>query len=232
MKSFLKFTYVVIFVFFNLALLLSSCEKSDASDILAGDEKALSSTDSLSTDCYCIIDPSDSITANEIEMLNFMREEEKLARDVYMDMYDLYPIPIFRNIAKSEQHHMKQVLCLLEYYNLPDPASPDTGVFNNPELQALYDALIIQGSASLIGALQVGATIEDKDIFDLEQDIENTTNPAIINTFSKLSCASGNHIRSFSAWLTNKGETYEPQFLSQEEYNEIISLPHQFCGAQ
>ncbi len=211
---------------------LTSCQKLEATDLPGDTNKNAANTFSDTLNCYCIVNPSDSITDQEIGMLNFMREEEKLARDVYLAMYDLYPVPVFRNISKSEQHHMNQVLCLLQHYGLPDPASPDTGIFNNPDLQQLYDDLIIQGSASLVGALTVGAIIEDKDIFDLEADMQLTSNPAILNTFSKLSCASGNHIRAFSSWLENKGVAYSAQYLSQDDYGAIIALPHQFCGAQ
>jgi hypothetical protein len=231
MKTLTKIFLVISVLVLNLALNVS-CQKEESTALPAGDEKTSTATNSASTNCGCVVNPSDTITQVEIDMLNYMREEEKLARDVYFAMYELYSIPIFRNISKSEQHHMNQVLCLLQHYNLPDPASADTGVFNNSELQELYDNLIEQGSASLTDALTVGATIEDKDIFDLETDMTNTVNPAILNIFGKLSCASGNHIRSFSALLTARGVTYVPQYISQEEYNAIIALPHQFCGGQ
>jgi len=229
MKTLMKIFLVGTALFLNLTLNVR-CQKEEAATLPAGDEKVATATNAASTNCSCVINPSDTLIQAEIDMLNYMREEEKLARDVYLAMYEHYTIPIFRNISKSEQHHMNQVLCLLQHYNLPDPASPDTGVFNNSELQDLYDNLIEQGSVSLVEGLTVGATIEDNDIFDLETDMTNTANPAILNIFGKLSCASGNHIRSFSAWLENKGVTYVPQYISQEEYDAIIALPHQYCG--
>lgn len=220
-------------ILLSVSMVVSGCDKADEAVPSAGDEKTSvtpGTTTSTLSDCNCIVNPSDTVTQAEIDMLVFMREEEKLARDVYLAMYELYPIPIFRNISKSEQHHMNQVLCLLQHYNIPDPASADTGIFNNTDLQELYNDLVEQGTVSLVEALDAGATIEDKDIFDLESDMANTTNPAILSIFGKLSCASGNHIRSFSAWLENKGVTYAPQFLTQEEYDAIIALPHQYCG--
>jgi hypothetical protein len=229
MKTLRKISLLATVLILNLTLTVS-CQKEEAKTLPTGDEKNSTATNAASTNCGCVVNPSDTITQAEIDMLNYMREEEKLARDVYLAMYEQYGIPIFRNISKSEQHHMNQVLCLLQHYNLPDPASADTGVFINSELQQLYSDLISQGSVSLTGALTVGATIEDKDIFDLETDMTNTVNPAILNIFGKLSCASGNHIRSFSALLTARGVMYVPKYISQEEYNAIIALPHQFCG--
>jgi hypothetical protein len=232
MKSTGKISWIIAIILINFAFIVSSCDKTDAATDIPGDEKTSSSVYIDSINCNCILNPADTIYEHEIAMLEHMREEEKLARDVYLAMYDRYAIPIFKNISKSEQHHMNQVLCLLEYYNLPDPASPDTGIFNDPDLQALYNDLIALGTISLVDGLTVGATIEDLDIFDLEEHIGETSNEAIVRIFSSLSCASGNHLRSFTAWLENKGITYVPQYISQEDYDGIISLPHQFCGGQ
>lgn len=231
MKLKVKFALISTITFLNMALAIASCQKEEASGIVNNNDKATTATVKIDIDCNCIINPSDTISPVETEMLIYMREEEKLARDVYITMYSIYHVPIFNNISKSEQHHMNQVLCLLEYYSIPDPVSADTGIFTNPDMQALYNDLVTQGSISLNDALTVGATIEDLDISDLEEHIAETSNEAIITIFERLACASGNHIRSFSAWLTNRGITYVPQYISQEEYDAIISTPHQFCGA-
>lgn len=42
------------------------------------------------------------LNAAEIEGLLFMREEEKLAHDVYLALYAKWGLPIFQNIAQSE----------------------------------------------------------------------------------------------------------------------------------
>lgn len=232
MKKTGKLMKVATLIILNMTLIMISCQKEAVMALPTGDMKDYeilsNTTDTLN--CVCLINPSDTITQAEIDMLVYMREEEKLARDVYRAMYALYPLPVFNNISKSEQFHMDQVLCLLNYYGIADPASPDTGVFNNPDLQALYNTLVAQGSNSLIDALTVGATIEDLDIADLEEHLAETSNPAIILTFERLKCGSGHHIRAFSAWLTAKGVTYVPQYISQEEYDFIISSPAQFCG--
>jgi hypothetical protein len=231
MKTTVNIARITVLVLLTMAFAISSCQKDESTNTLKADKTAKATTTITDIDCGCVISPADTITQAEIDMLVFMREEEKLARDVYAALDELYAPPIFKNIAKSEQWHMDQVLCLLQYYNIPDPASQEAGVFNNSELQQLYNDLVAQGSQSFIKGLKVGATIEDKDIFDLETDMTNTVNPAILTIFDNLACASGNHIRSFTILLTKNGVTYVPQFLSQEEYESIISLPHQFCGA-
>ena len=106
------------------------------------------------------------LDATETEDLLFMREEEKLARDTYLTLYDRWSQNIFQNIARSEQRHMDTMLDMIQYYGLEDPVTDDTvGAFNNPVLATLYDDLIERGSASLLEALHVGAYIEDAMTF-------------------------------------------------------------------
>lgn len=85
----------------------------------------------------------------EIEGILFMREEEKLARDVYAMRYNTWNIPVFQEISTSEQAHMDAVKVLIGRYNLTDSALAAPGTFSNPDLQSLYDELFVRGSLSL-----------------------------------------------------------------------------------
>jgi hypothetical protein len=68
----------------------------------------------------------------EEQSLLFMREEEKLARDVYLAFYEEWGKPVFSNIAESEQTHTDAVAEKIEKYGLPDPVVDDTaGLFVN-----------------------------------------------------------------------------------------------------
>ncbi len=168
--------------------------------------------------------PYEDLDQNEIDGLIFMREEEKLARDVYLAFYDLYGEQIFSNIAKSESSHTSAVKALLEKYDIEDPVvSDERGVFKNEELQRLYDQLIEQGSESLIAALKVGATIEDLDIKDLKERIELTDNQDIKLVYGNLERGSRNHLRAFTSSLEKYGEEYKPQYISEEYFYSIIS---------
>ena len=66
--------------------------------------------------------PTKTATEEEIESLLYMREEEKLARDVYLTMYVKWKTHVFSNIADSEQMHTLAVKSLLDAYGLYDPA--------------------------------------------------------------------------------------------------------------
>lgn len=162
----------------------------------------------------------------EIEGILFMREEEKLARDVYIYLADMWNMNIFSNISNSENTHMEAVLTLIDLSNLEDPVQEnDLGVFANQDLQTLYDDLTTTGSQSLADALLVGGAIEEIDILDLQKYLAQTPNSAVIEVYQNLLRGSINHLNSFVRnYERQTGETYQPQFLSQEEYQEFLSL--------
>jgi len=162
--------------------------------------------------------------------LAYMREEEKLARDVYITLFGMYDNQVFDNISKAEQRHMDQVLTILEKYNLPDPALPNIGEFENDILQELYNDLIAQGSESETEALLVGATIEDLDIYDLANFTLETADQDIIKLYDALACGSRNHMRAFIFQLDSLEVTYTPQFIAQEELDSIVAGDHERCG--
>ena len=165
------------------------------------------------------------LTSEEVAGLLFMREEEKLARDVYQFLFNQWGTPIFQNISQSEQTHMDSVQTLIDRYRLSDPtAGKAAGEFSDPALQELYDQLTAQGSQSLAEALKVGAAIEEIDILDLQERIAQTTHADIQLVYQNLEKGSRNHLRNFVKNLLNQtGETYAPQYLSLELYQSIIS---------
>lgn len=170
--------------------------------------------------------PSEPISEAEKASLIFMREEEKLARDVYVFLFDRWNLLIFDNIAASEQSHTDAVLTLLNKYSITDPAENNThGVFTDSNLQALYTDLTTQGSNSLLDALVVGATIEDLDISDLNNAMLAVDNADIQYVYNNLNKGSRNHLRSFYSQILSQNGTYEPQYISQEEFNEIVNSP-------
>lgn len=141
------------------------------------------------------------LTMDEIRWLLFLREEEKLARDVYLNLYDRWKLIIFSNIAQSEQRHFDAMGVLLTRYGVADPASNQTGVFTNPDLQKLYDDLVREGQATAVAALQAGVTIEEHDIQDLMQAIAATKKPDIERVYRNLLSGSLSHLEAFESHL-------------------------------
>ncbi|MCD6291540.1 MAG: DUF2202 domain-containing protein [Anaerolineae bacterium] len=171
--------------------------------------------------------PTGAISDTEAEGLAYMREEEKLARDVYLTLYQKWNLPIFQNIANSEQTHMDAVKALLDRYNLSDPAADKAvGEFTNPKLQDLYNQLVEEGNKSLESVLRVGAAIEEIDILDLEERIAQTDKADIQLVYENLMKGSRNHLRAFTSTLKEQtGATYQPQYLSQDAYDAIVNAP-------
>lgn len=142
------------------------------------------------------------LTQEEADALIFLREEEKLARDVYTVLYKKWGKNAFKNIAASETRHMDSVKTLLDAYGLADPVAIDTpGVFSNTELQQAYDTLVAQGSRSLEEALRVGVAIEELDIADLRELLAMQPNADITEVAQNLLKGSQNHLNTFTRLL-------------------------------
>jgi len=190
-----------------------------------GRGQTTTTTDHAQGDCLGWLEDIEKgeLSEKEKEDLLFMREEEKLARDVYIKMYEKWGEQIFNNISKSEQRHMDTMKALIDRYGLEDPVKDDSvGKFTNPDLAKLYNELVAQGEKSLIDALKVGATIEDVDIRDLNNAIANTDNEDIKLAYENLRSGSYNHMRAFVGQLKKLGSDYSPQFISVELYNQIL----------
>jgi hypothetical protein len=171
-------------------------------------------------------------TPAEAADMVFMREEEKLARDIYLRMHEQYELALFANIAAAEQNHSDAMLRLLTRYRLPDPSAGNlAGEFTNAELQSLYDVLLAAGSRDVASALRVGGLIEEVDIADGIAAIGNATRSDIDAVYDSLMCGSRNHLRGFAATIEAlTGQRYVAQALPQESVDAILAAPMERCG--
>ncbi len=159
--------------------------------------------------------PTDEVAA----MLAFMREEEKLAHDVYLLFSEMYAgqeagSMIFARIAESEQRHTDAVKGLLDEYGLPDPAAGMVpGQFVDQSLQDLYTALVGVGESGYTEALGVGVVIEQKDMTDIVAAIELSVAYAdIVRVYSNLLTGSEHHLAAFLKVLEgDEPEADEPE---------------------
>ena len=143
---------------------------------------------------------SEILSQEEVDGLLFMREEEKLARDVYVELFKIWGLQIFDNIAESEQRHMDVVLYLLGKYDLDDPALAP-GQFENSYLQQLYDDLVNKGEESILDAIEVGIIIEETDIEDIDILLGQTNNDDITQVYTNLLDGSYSHLDAFESQL-------------------------------
>ncbi len=220
-------TFISILILMTIFALGCENKEDVTSNVASSDaQQGKDKSDSLApciTDCLMSL-PYEDISPEEEAHLILMREEEILAQEVYEYLYTLYSIPVFNNISKSENVHTLTIKVLLDKYGIDDPAAGhQTGIFQNQELQELYNTLTALGNQSFLDALIVGETIEDLDIYDLEACLEDVDNIDIELVFNNLCKGSRNHMRAFYGHLSNQGYTYVPQYISQEYYDDIVN---------
>lgn len=176
---------------------------------------------------------SGTLSADEMAGLLYMREEEKLAHDVYTALHARWGAQVFGNIIPSEAQHAEAVRQRILAHGLTDPAAnAGEGVFANAELQALYSDLVARGRTSLVAALKVGCLIEEKDIWDIEQTkLQVQDEPDIVSVYDNLLCGSRNHLRAFHRALVAAGGAYDrPQYLSLAQWQAIATSAQERCG--
>ncbi|MBA3025350.1 MAG: DUF2202 domain-containing protein [Sulfurimonas sp.] len=167
---------------------------------------------------------AESVLTQELkDTLSYMQNEERLAYDVYNELYKLFPTANqLNNIAtNSESAHIQTVeLLILKYINSVDEFSnldlntdlseTTAGEYSISAIRDLYDALMAIGDDSKQAALEVGCMIEVTDINDLNDDIalaqaSNATD--VEAAFVYLRNGSYNHYWAFDSGLKNMGVT-------------------------
>jgi hypothetical protein len=214
-------TRIAFLATFSLITMLSiSCTKDDS--ISNADYYGQFNNSNINNQIALL--PKTALSDVELNGLLHMREEEKLARDVYTTMYIKYGVKIFSNIYASEQTHMDALLQLLNKYSIADPVGTNpVGVFKDEALQSLYNSLVSQGNLSILDAYKVGATIEDLDLYDLKIETAKVDNADIILVYQMLAKGSRNHMRAFYSSIRSLSGTYTPQFITQAEFDAIIN---------
>jgi len=175
--------------------------------------------------------PTSTLTQPLKDAIAYMGNEERLAYDVYLALYDFHltnsatTIEQLNNIAsKSEIQHIGIVQSIAQRYALSssDLSNITTAVANNtvtPEtmpsgtygiqaIQDLYDALYTKGTQSKEDALMVGCMVEVTDINDLDTYITLATDSNatdVLEAFEVLREGSYTHYWAFDKGLKNLG---------------------------
>jgi len=151
-------------------------------------------------------DTTDTLTQAQKDRLFFIHQEEKVARDVYTYLSDMYEDEsTFASIKLAEQRHMDSAQKLCEKYgvNISKVDEDVYGEFFVPYLNDLYKECIDLGEEGLKEALNVGILIEETDIGTLTDTIKALDvkkMPAdVISTYETLREGSYNHLESFEA---------------------------------
>jgi hypothetical protein len=177
--------------------------------------------------------PISNLSQELKDALGHMGNEERLAYDVYMNLYDYHAqnnataIMQLQNIAtRSEKTHVEIVQSLVRRYDLGEDNLTDVdnavadntvafedmprGQYDIPAIQDLYDALYAKGVTSVQDALEVGCMVEVTDINDLDaylQTAQNDNAADVQAAFEVLRSGSYNHYWAFDTGLKNLGVT-------------------------
>lgn len=146
--------------------------------------------------------PISELSAEQIADLEFMYEEEKLARDLYAELGEEWNLSAFQNISQSEAQHMSALEALIIKYNLEKPAAV-AGEYNNSELAAAYEEFLARGLESEAAALELGKELEIKDIADLEKVMVGAPEDFKV-VYANLKAGSENHLEAFDSVLNNE----------------------------
>lgn len=209
-------------------VVLSSCQKdamnaenAQYASVLAVSADGTSSL--IESNLKSAMIETSALTDSELASLLKMKEEEKLARDVYTVLAKKWGSQIFANISKAEDNHLNAIVLLLTNYGSTETAIGEAGVFTDAAVQTLYNDLVAKASASLEEAYKTGALIEEMDIKDLNEALVTTTNENIILVFENLIRGSRNHLRAFNRQLTTLGIVYTPVYITQTDYDLIVN---------
>jgi hypothetical protein len=157
--------------------------------------------------------------------LALMREQQKLSRDVYDSLHQVWDVRIFEEIGGAEENHMEAVKTLLDQFVVEDPVATTgdaPGRFVHPPLQRLYDSLLLSGAASLEGAYRAGAYMEEMDIVDLHRAVQATASEDLKAVYKYIMVAAERHLLTFTRQLKKMGVIYEPALMAKREYDRII----------
>ncbi|MEJ2480638.1 MAG: DUF2202 domain-containing protein, partial [Acidihalobacter sp.] len=168
------------------------------------------------------------LNAQAAQELLYMREEEKLARDVYRQAYGRWGRPVFARVAQAEQRHMDIMGRMLAYYGLSDPiADPNaSGGFTDTRLAKLYAELTTRASKSAGDALQAAGLIEEVDIMDLEKAASSAPDALLRRAYANIERGSRNHLRGFtSEWTRLTAKPYTAQAMPQSAVDAIVASP-------
>ncbi len=211
---------VLTIIIFSFAIITIACQKANPVE-----NATVNMTASLASIQQSVtLLPKEPLEEAELARILFIREEEKLAYDVYKTMFDKYGVTVFQNVPNSELSHMESMLTIIKKYDLDDPIDVNPrGIFKNSALQELYTKLIDKGNISLLSAYQVGALIEELDISDLNSSLAVTNNQDVRLVYDFLNKGSRNHLRSFFKNIKMLNGTYIPIYISQSEFDSIVN---------
>lgn len=162
--------------------------------------------------------------------LQYAREVEKMARDVYEVLYANWNEYTFFSLMEVESWHMQVLKDALDKFGVADPLAgidSDNGAFTIAVLEQRYCDWTSEGMQSVAAAYRVAARAEEYDIRDLQTCLAATENAELRQIYQQLILSSENHLRACVDNLERLGEQYVPEVLTEEEVSRILQKDRQ-----
>ncbi len=235
-KSFIKFIimktnkFFIIALTVFLALAIMSCDKSE-SNAENSQETLLSllkvsneGVSAFTVENICpVLAATNPLTADEIEFLYAMREDEKLSKDLYTAFAVRFPPVVpFSKISAAEATHVAAIEKVLAYYEIEFLALGEAGVFVDPQRQERYNTLLLQGTV-LLNAYLAMAALEEENVAVYTSVATDAANTNIKMLLENMVRSSSNHLKAAVRQITALGGSYVPTTLEQAAFDQIIS---------
>src|SRR6476620_4362177 len=181
--------------------------------------------------CACFISAvtkAQKITLSpaETKALINLHDNQKLSLFVYDSLYAIWGINPFGNIRSAESQHVNFLDDVADNYALEletnEPGN-SAATFTTPQAETIYQESISKGSLSVVDALKMGARLEEMSLQVLHNAKAVTIKSDLLHTFDILAMGSKNNLQAFNRRLKMYGITYEPGFLEQKDFRNIIN---------
>ena len=177
----------------------------------------------------CSEDENSGLSMEETESLKFTAEQEKLSVELYLYAFSAYNLPIFQEIANKKTRHLTEVRAVMEDLDVEDPTEGiGVGVFNNTEIQTLYNQMRSRIEEGQNNAFIAALTVEESIIHFSGISLSETSNNTLIELYEAIICGSKNHFRTFYSELTTS-KSYVSQYFTQEEFSDIVNSGQEDC---
>ncbi|HIP34154.1 MAG TPA: DUF2202 domain-containing protein [Bacteroidia bacterium] len=165
------------------------------------------------------------LTESEKKAIIHMREEEKMARDIYRTLSKTTDSKVFVNIPISENKHMDVFHQLIDRYDLADPVIDEAniGTFTDPEFTKLFNTLVEKGKLSDKDAYEAGLMVEDLNMYNLLKYSSETEKADLKLAYDTLFKQSRHHMAAFNRQLEKVGGKYTPTYITMEQFEEAIN---------
>ena len=137
-------------------------------------------------------------------------KSENLSKEVCMTFYNNYHDPVFAKAASNNQRDIEFIANLA----IVNDTNVDTSIYNK---------FINFGNTSVISALDTCAWISELNIVKYKSKLSETNNSAVEKIYSYSLQVEEENLKLFATELTKYNQTYTPKYLSEEEYNKIVS---------